>query len=43
MEKLEAARRKAGDIDAELKEVNASKEERTKSVHTLIERKETGE
>ena len=43
MEKLEAARRKAGDIDAELKEVNARKEESAKSVHALIERKETDE
>lgn len=40
-EKLEAARRKAGDIEAELKEVNARKEESAKTVHTLIERKET--
>ncbi len=39
-EKLEAARRRAGDIEAELKEVNAKKEESIKSVNALIDRRE---
>jgi chromosome segregation ATPase len=39
-EKLEAARRKAGDIKAELKEVTAKKEESINSVNALDERRE---
>ena len=40
-EKLEAARRKAGDIETELKEVVARKDESAKSVKVLTERRDT--